>query len=323
MYLWVSPTLGDCLLSLSKIEMFISLWPIIQCLCIIYVCFCIFAAQAPPSCTHKPLQECHARGTAVYEVAFHGDWITPLPPMGASFSPLVGMSHSACASLWSPYEYSTLGVQAVAENGTTATVRNEIMSFGRNTFSVFESALLDQIEIGTVVTNVTVDAFRPLVSAVSKVTPSPDWFTGVYDILLCDDDEWPAIISVNMLLWDAGSDSGVNYTSVNNASDPRQFIEQLTPQSNRSVVFSPNSVNAATPVPVGRLSFRRVAVYEDQIAENPNCHTCGKPAFCVLSPKFFHVSHMHVHTHAHTHAQTYSRPHAHPHQATLSTLSSR
>jgi hypothetical protein len=61
----------------------------------------------------------------------------------------------------------------------------------------------------------TVSSSHPLISVVTMVAPSPDWFLGVNGLSLVEDGVWVSELSVPLLVWDAGTDSGVSYASPN------------------------------------------------------------------------------------------------------------
>lgn len=57
-----------------------------------------------------------------------------------------------------------------------------------------------------------VDPEKHLISLISMIQPSPDWFVGVSGIELClSDCTWMENRIINMYPWDAGTDSGPTY----------------------------------------------------------------------------------------------------------------
>ena len=46
--------------------------------------------------------------------------------------------------------------------------------------------------------------YYPLVSALTMIAPSPDWFVGVDSLNLCDGASWKSKVTVPMYAWDAG-----------------------------------------------------------------------------------------------------------------------
>ncbi|MFL7794766.1 MAG: spondin domain-containing protein, partial [Anaerolineae bacterium] len=51
------------------------------------------------------------------------------------------------------------------------------------------------------------------VSVVTMIAPSPDWFVGVSALNLLEDGVWVDEKVVELFPYDAGTDSGVSYTS--------------------------------------------------------------------------------------------------------------
>ena len=69
---------------------------------------------------------------------------------------------------------------------------------------------------------------RLLVTVVSMLAPSPDWFVGVSGLDLRAGDHWVQQLVVPLVVYDAGTDSGSNFTSSNSPTFPRQPIAELT-----------------------------------------------------------------------------------------------
>lgn len=82
----------------------------------------------------------------------------------------------------------------------------------------------------------TVASFRAnkdkhLISLVTSLLPSPDWFLGVYNLELCDskNNSWAENIILNLYPLDAGTDSGKNFdVSSNNSLEHLALFRFLT-----------------------------------------------------------------------------------------------
>ena len=61
-----------------------------------------------------------------------------------------------------------------------------------------------------------------LVTLVSMVAPSPDWFTGVSALSLLEGGQWVEELTVELFAYDAGTDSGTTYNSANDPTSPRE-----------------------------------------------------------------------------------------------------
>ena len=59
-----------------------------------------------------------------------------------------------------------------------------------------------------------------LVTIVTMIAPSPDWFIGVTSLNLFENDSFVDEKTVILYAYDAGTDSGINYTSPNEVTEP-------------------------------------------------------------------------------------------------------
>jgi hypothetical protein len=170
------------------------------------------------------LQIAHAQDDkATYLVTFQSTWSQqthPHPagaeqfPTNAHFSPFVGAVHNEEVTFWAPSSLASPGIENMAERGGTLLLRDEIEVAGSDVYGIITGPALSSSP-GTVVINaVTATREYPLVTLVSMLAPSPDWFVGVADFSLLDSSlQWQDEIVVVLYPWDAGSDDGVDYLS--------------------------------------------------------------------------------------------------------------
>jgi hypothetical protein len=78
-------------------------------------------------------------------------------------------------------------------------------------------------------TTVTFAASRecPLVSVVTMIAPSPDWFVGVSGLSLLEDGDWVEQTVVELFSYDAGTDSGMSYTSPNDSTESPEVVRRI------------------------------------------------------------------------------------------------
>merc|ERR1712013_177640 len=90
-----------------------------------------------------------------------------------------------------------------------------------------------------------VDEERSYLSSITMVAPSPDWFTGFYDVRPVQDGMWLDSFSVLTHPWDAGTDSGDTYVSANQATNPQEGVFQLVPENlpSSDVFLAPDEEN--------------------------------------------------------------------------------
>ena len=118
---------------------------------------------------------------------------------------------------------------------------NNNISGGRAS-GLFNITLPNIMGTGTAVLNVS--AKYSLISFVSMIAPSPDWFAGLQNYNLVQNGNWVNNVSVNAVGYDAGTEDGDVFGYNNPATNPQQNIMYLTP-ANASVIANGNSTVAA------------------------------------------------------------------------------
>ena len=150
-------------------------------------------------------------------------------PSNAHFSPLIGATHSSSVNLWNSGEIASEGIEEMAEIGATSLLKSEITNtIGFN--SIISGDRADSP--GTTSVTFKVDVDNPYVTLVSMLVPSPDWFVGVNAIkLLNEDGTWIDNKTVVLHVYDSGTDDGLDFTSTNIDSNPKQNISLLSSNS--------------------------------------------------------------------------------------------
>ncbi|MEO7793635.1 MAG: spondin domain-containing protein, partial [Thermoanaerobaculia bacterium] len=194
-------------------------------------------------------------GTATYEVVFHSTWSAATHPGafpdGGHFSPLIGGVHDESVRFWRSGDLASSGIEQMAERGRTSPLDRHVEDAieAGTAREVIRGGPLPQSP-GSVSTTFTVSREHPLVSLVTMVAPSPDWFVGVRDLSLLENDEWIEDTTVALLGYDAGSDDGEDFTSADLDPSPHHPISRLT-----SGPFTGVPGNT----PFGTFTFRRIA----------------------------------------------------------------
>lgn len=171
--------------------------------------------------------------SAVYTLTFASTWSSSTHPVGfpefAHYSGLIGATHDETVTVWENDELASPGIQNMAETGSKNPLQSELAtemaagSVGRIISGGGIARSPGQVQVTFTATN----SF-PLVSVVSMIAPSPDWFVGVHGLSLCDEGAWADSIVVDLYAYDAGTDSGVDYGSPNEATIPHVPIYPLT-----------------------------------------------------------------------------------------------
>jgi outer membrane biosynthesis protein TonB len=201
----------------------------------------------PPVPTPEP-------STARYLVIFESTWSAASHPTdfpaSAHYSGLIGGTHNGAATFWREGGLATEGIRRMAERGSKSPLDAEVNS-AINAGTA--QHLLSGPSLGTSPASTSMefeisDAF-PLVTLVTMVAPSPDWFAGVSGLSLRSNGRWVDEIRVDLYAFDAGTDSGTSYGSADLETAPRQPIARLAGY--------PVSANGGV-APFGTFTFRRI-----------------------------------------------------------------
>ena len=168
--------------------------------------------------------------TITYQVKFEGNWTLASTPggvvSGAHFTALIGGVHGSGVTFWAAGQQATSGVEQVAETGSTGTFRSEVQA-SSHTLSVIQQGVSGG-GTGTATFNIEVTKTHPLVTLLSMIGPSPDWFVGVSGVSLLDgSDQWRATHVVDLFPYDAGTEDGTEFTLTNSATSPQGVITRI------------------------------------------------------------------------------------------------
>jgi hypothetical protein len=171
-----------------------------------------------------------ATPTADYTVVFDATWSEATHP-GAipgnpHFSSLIGGLHNDQVSFWQLGGLASPGIERMAEQGGTSILGSEVnAAISAGTAEQRLNGGGVGTSPGSVSLDFTADDNFTLLTLVSMLAPSPDWFVGVDSLDLKDTGgEWRQQIVIQLYVYDAGTDSGTNFTSANQDTDPADPI---------------------------------------------------------------------------------------------------
>ena len=210
-------------------------------------------AQTTPSAPAPPSAQ--APTTARYRVTFEATWSAPTHPQdfpsGAHFSGLIGGTHNASVTFWQEGALATDGIKNMSELGSKTPLDQEVTTaIASGTAEHLLSGGGIALSPGSVTLEFEITQAYPLVTLVSMIAPSPDWFVGVSRLPLFENGQWADERRIDLVPWDAGTDSGVTFTSPDLATIPRQPISRIL-----SAPLSP----AGRVTPMGTFRFTRLA----------------------------------------------------------------
>ena len=103
---------------------------------------------------------------------------------------------------------------------------------------------------GYTTTKIIVQNMYSMVSLITMIAPSPDWFVGVDSYDLCGMNGWKENMTMDLLPWDAGTENGLTYSLNNRATDPVDVIMRITSNSN-------SQIGAHANIPFATVTFTR------------------------------------------------------------------
>ena len=102
--------------------------------------------------------------------------------------------------------------------------------------------------------NIHVDQYRSMVSLITMIFPSPDWFLGISNVDMCNPmtGEWREEYSRYLLPYDSGTDDGTSFESEDNPTKPRKNIFLIGNEDD-------TNFKSDSPIkPLGKFTFTRV-----------------------------------------------------------------
>ena len=168
-----------------------------------------------------------------YDVVFAALWSANTHPTSfpsnPHFSPLIGGTHEATVTFWAEGSLASPGIKRMAELGQKDPLDSEVeVAIQAGTADGLLSGNGISLSPGTVELTFDINVDFPLVTLVSMVAPSPDWFLGVNSLSLLEEGSWVDSVVIELFAYDAGTDSGAIYTSPDEATDPRGNLARIT-----------------------------------------------------------------------------------------------
>ena len=176
----------------------------------------------------------YGQSVATYEVTFISTWSASTHPTSfpsnPHFSGLVGGTHNSNVTFWETGSTASLGIKNMAEFGSKSALTSEVqtaISQG-SAERVLSGGGIGSSPGRTSTLTFDISADFPLVTLTSMLAPSPDWFVGVNGLPLLSSTGWESDVTVELFVYDAGTDSGSSYNSPNQRTNPPENIARIT-----------------------------------------------------------------------------------------------
>ncbi|XP_055853682.1 spondin-1 [Episyrphus balteatus] len=152
---------------------------------------------------------------------------------------------------------------------STPTSSSSSGSGGASEASSLQRSVFDEFVVSAITTGAGrseakffVDSNHSLVSLMTRIVPSPDWFIGVDSFQLCVGGSWIDTVTVEMDPLDAGTDNGFTFTAPNWPTSPQGVIYRITsryPAHPAGSFFYPKSKRLP---PMATFQFIKLKEYE-------------------------------------------------------------
>ncbi len=191
---------------------------------------------------------------ARYRLTFNATWSAQTHPnefpSSAHFSGLIGMTHNSNVMLFSKGELASDGIKKMAETGGKSPLDTEIQNFiSVGTGNILISGDGISSSPGEVSIEFNIASSHSMVSVVSMVAPSPDWFIAVSNINLIENNEWVTSKTITVDIYDSGTDNGSTFRSPDEPTLPPLPIDNIA---------TPPLAVINVVAPLGSITFTKI-----------------------------------------------------------------
>jgi len=161
------------------------------------------------------------------------------------------VSHNEDYTLWKEGEMATEAIQKLAEKGAIGNILEEIQQNEDYDSEIGYDKYLYALDPKVEYEPITVTASNKYLSAIAKMVPSPDWFSGFHDFNCIneEDDAWYKEFRIPIYPFDAGTKEGNNYNTTGADTIPQRPIKQFTLDNlPNNEIFLNKDRNAILPV---------------------------------------------------------------------------
>lgn len=212
----------------------------------------------------ETVDPCCACSEATYEMKFQGLWTRQSHPKGfpqdhlwsIRFSDIIAVSHNISAHFWKPNQNASEGLINFCEEDISAGLESEIKK-NSGIRTVIKAKGLSYPHItGKTFAIFRVDPIHHLLSVVSMIRPTPDWFVGISGLELCESTcSWVKHREVNLWPWDLGIYDDDTFKSKSHKTEEQQPIFRIQP--NNMSPFYDESEKEIKPLARLHLTFQK------------------------------------------------------------------
>lgn len=186
-----------------------------------------------------------SQSTATYNISFTSVWNASdhgTLPSNAHWSHLIGANHVNSNEFLQMGSEASPGVEDVAEIGNNDLFIGEINTSvtQSNSEQLIDMASLSSATGTITISNLEVSDEYPLLTLISMIAPSPDWFIAINSYDLKPGGNWITNEVIDLFPYDAGTENGNGYSINNTATVPQENITSIVnvlPFNNQRIGF--------------------------------------------------------------------------------------
>jgi len=222
------------------------------------MCFYVLLA-----CTVFVGTRAHAQGQARYRLTVENTWSEATHPgafpFDAHFSWIGGGTHDDSVSFWDVGVPASPGIQEMAESGATFLLEQElalaVAQGGAGSVLAWHHWFCPPDttngQCGSMQVEFDVTSDHPLVTLVTMLGPSPDWFVGVSGLELHDGNAWVDEVVVDLRPFDGGTRDNNLFQLWGPLTTPPDPVSEITAASGQ--LIGPGSLGSFTFTRVGQI----------------------------------------------------------------------
>ena len=200
----------------------------------------------PPQVAEQCAAQSGTPETRSYTLTFTSNWTATgsgrAVPGGAHLTGMRAATHNSAYTMWRVGGLATTGVETLAETGGGSPLSTEIQARIRAGTANMDIAISGLGATGSTSKTFTVTSTHSLLSSVSMVAPTSDWFVGLSSYCLLDSDgNWKSDVTIPLRIYDAGTEQEVTLFSLGNpAESPHKPISRFPGSAEAGFLESAN-----------------------------------------------------------------------------------
>ncbi|PCJ57651.1 MAG: hypothetical protein COA79_15510 [Planctomycetota bacterium] len=234
---------------------------LIQQFKLIIISILIFGCGSSSSSNSTTQDSSQLDKQAKYKIVFQIQWDTDSFstnfPSNRHFSGLIGGTHNKETTIWANGSLASAGIEEMAETGAKTILLQELEAIqlqGNLESIISEGGISSSTENVTI--EISASSDFSMLTLVSMVAPSPDWFVGIQGIQLIENNNWIEEKVINLVVYDAGTDEGTTFSSTNIDNATKENISILS--SSRSDTDFENGIHFNSGIYIGTFTITKI-----------------------------------------------------------------